>query len=68
MKNLKVKECVECVEDNSLMYIGFEGGLGRLFGKENFMETVKSEEFYNKLDENSKAVISLGYVCTTGQF
>lgn len=67
MKNLRVKECMECEEDNNLMYVGFGGGLGRLFKKENFMATIKSEEFYNELDEISKVVIGLGYACATGQ-
>lgn len=66
VQKMKVIKCVEV--DNETMMIGFTNGLTRLFKKENFLETVKNEEFYKELDENSKTTIGFGYACCTGLF
>lgn len=52
--------------DEVTMMIGFENGLTRLFGKENFLETVANEEFYKELGKDDKMTIGLGYACCTG--
>ena len=56
---LKVFAVIEADKDTIL--IEFKGGITRLFAKENFIETIKEEAFY----ENNKGIIHLGYHCCT---
>ena len=50
---------IESAEDDSRVLVKFEGGLTRLFMRENFLETVKKESFY----EQNKGIIHLACMC-----
>lgn len=60
---MKVIKCMQCPTDSTLVYIGFEGGLGRLFHLDTIEKDIQKEEFYDDLDENSKTTIALGLYC-----